>query len=187
VKNTLAMFLFLWLGVGCSDGKEDVSAAADTGTEAAEDNWWEDDETPDDDDEPDDGDDDDKPDDSFLLFEVGVSLATGTGGFEGHYGECEFTGAIVDATEADACDDCSMAMSVTYASVSYTGDDCDDLDDLEGSTEIFGHGTVELIDIEGLSIHALYGFDEDETPEWAAVDGGYSLLIDGMWYFGIEL
>ena len=46
---------------------------------------------------------------------------------------------------------------------------------------------IELIEIEGLSIHALYGFDEGETPEWAAVDGGYSLLIDGMWYFGIEL
>ena len=83
-----------------------------------------------------------------------------------------------------------MAMSVTYASVSFTGDDCDELGDLtgwEGSTETFGHGTVELIEIEGLSIHALYGFDEGETPEWAAVDGGYSLLIDGMWYFGIEL
>ena len=44
-----------------------------------------------------------------------------------------------------------------------------------------------FFEIEDLSIHALYGFDKDETTAWAAVDGGYSLIADGWWFFGIEL
>ena len=197
MKKMLAMFLLLGLGVGCSDVKEEKSAATDTGTDADADDWWEDDDTPDDDDDdkPDDDDDkpdddDDKPDDDddgYIVFEFGLSLSTGEGGFEGHWGECNFTGGLADVTEVEACDDCSMAMSMTIVSVAFTGEDCEDLDDMEGSIETFGHGTAEIFEIEDLSIHALYGFDKDETSAWAAVDGGYSLIIDGWWFFGVEL
>jgi hypothetical protein len=204
MKNTLVMVLILGLSLGCSDGKEDGSAGGDTDTDTGTDadDWWEADDTPDDDDDddkpdddddkPDDDDDkpdddDDKPEDSYILFEFGISLSTGEGGFEGHWGKCNFTGELADVTEVEACDDCSLAMSMTFVSVTFTGEDCEDLDDIEGETESFGHGTAEIFEIEDLSIHALYGFDKDETTTWEAIDGGYSLFYDDYWLFGIEL
>ena len=183
MRLTTTFMLLLGLGIGCADKAQEATEATDTGSPGDADGWWEDDSS-DDDDKPDD--DDDKPDDSFILFEFGISMITGEGGFEGHWGACNFSGDLASVTEVEACDDCTMAMSMTIESVVFTGEDCEELADLEGSEEQFGHGAVELIEIDGLSIHGLYSFNEEEDETWAVVEDGYSLFWDDMWFFGIE-
>ena len=175
--------LLLGLGTGCADKAQESDEATDTGSVGDADGWWEDDSS-DDDDKPDD--DDDKPDDSFILFEFGISMITGEGGFEGHVGACNFSGGLASVTEVEPCDDCTMAMSMTMVSVVFTGEDCEELADLEGSEEQFGHGAVELIEIDGLSIHGLYSFNEEDDEPWAVVEDGFSLFWDDMWFFGVE-
>ena len=122
--------LLLGLGIGCADKAQESTEATDTGSVGDADGWWEDDSS-DDDDKPDD--DDDKPDDSFILFEFGISMTTGEGGFEGLCGACNFSGDLASVTEEEACDDCTMAMSMTIESVVFTGEDCEELADLEGA------------------------------------------------------
>ena len=188
MRFTTKCVLLLGLGFGCADKAQEPTEATDTGSTGDADGWWEDGSSDDDDESDDDFfDDDDKPDDGFILFEFGISMTTGEGGFEGHVGACNFSGDLASVTEVEACDDCTMAMSMTMESVVFTGEDCEDLADLEGSEAQYGHGAVELIEIDGLSIHGLYSFDEkEEDPAWAVMEDGYSVFLDDMWFFGIE-
>lgn len=172
-----SMQIFLWLGLstGCGLSVGDPEAT-DTGAGG----WWEVDEEKDDRDE-----DDDEESEGWLALDWVLDPNTGTGTFEGHFGACEISGAVTDAVETDPCEDCGLAMSMTYTSVALTGEDCEDLDDLEGSTDSFGHGLEKIFEIDGLSIHALYEFDEADG--WAEAWGGYSVLKEGTWYFGVEI
>ena len=76
---------------------------------------------------------------------------------------------------------------MNYQSLSFTGEDCEVFQEMEEITEIYGHGEEVISEYEGYNIHGLYMIDEEEGDNWVEVQGGYSLIIEDIWYFGIDL
>jgi len=190
MRDPTALSLILALMIGCSSGKAEDSGG-DTASSAAvssadEGNWWEDGDTGGDWSGDTGKEDSDEESEAFIVFEFTLNRSTGMGAFEGRIGSCEASGLLLNAEELEPCSDCSQSMSMTYDSVLLTGDDCDDLNDLDGAVEMFGHGKDEIFEVDGLGVHALYGLDSEEGEIWEEVLGGYSVMHEGVWYFGLE-
>jgi hypothetical protein len=165
--------------IGCSTDKESTE---DIDTQAE--GWWDNPEEGDEE-EPDDF--DDEEGDGLLSFEWSVDPGTGTGIFDGTYGNCNAYGEVVNAIEVEDCSGCSLSMSMNYQSLSFTGEGCEAFQEMEEITEIYGHGEEVIYEYDGYNIHGLYMIDEEEGDNWVEVQGGYSLIIEDIWYFGIDL
>ncbi len=81
---------------------------------------------------------------------------------------------------------CTMAMAITYDEVVVEGEDCDELQDMDGTTEYFGQGPDIIYEEDGVSIYSLYGIDLEEDEGWEEMMGSYSVTYEGVWYFGLE-
>jgi hypothetical protein len=160
--------------VGCTGGPEE------------EDCWWCDDTTDDvetDDDtddkdtdgkDTDDKDTDDKDTDgenASGTWTGTLDSATGFGTFDYEGETCALSYAISKASEAEGCEVCDFAWSLTLGEVTVTaGEECAGRDSYAGIVISFGHEDPST----------LWG---TKGEDWAA--NGTSKVHEGIWYFGV--
>ena len=118
-------------------------------------------------------------------FEIELNLETGEGSFGVDFTDCRIRGEIVDGTEATPCADCSLARSMKIGSLSIEeAAGCGEFMNSGSDTMTYGHGTEELFEFDGISMHTLF---EQVDGEWSTVADGYSIVIDTSWIIVIDL